>query len=31
MHRAYDGNAKAMGILCGVIQEDFSSGMVAYW
>jgi hypothetical protein len=23
MHRTYGGNAKAMGILCGSIQEDF--------
>lgn len=31
MHRAYGGNAKAMGILCGSIQEDFDGDMVAYW
>jgi hypothetical protein len=31
MHLTYDGNAKARGIICGVIQEDFSGGMVAYW
>ena len=31
MHQAYGGNAKAMGILCGVIQEDFDSNMAAYW
>lgn len=31
MHRAYGGNAKAMGILCGAIQEDFDGDMAAYW
>ncbi len=31
MHRTYAGNAKAMGILCGSIQEDFSGDMVLYW
>lgn len=31
MHRAYGGNAKAMGILCGVIREDFRGEMTAYW
>ncbi|MBW4490205.1 MAG: tetratricopeptide repeat protein [Trichocoleus desertorum ATA4-8-CV12] len=31
MHRAYGGNAKAMGILCGAIQEDFAHDMAAYW
>jgi tetratricopeptide (TPR) repeat protein len=31
MHRAYGGNAKAMGILCGAIWEDFDGDMVAYW
>jgi tetratricopeptide (TPR) repeat protein len=31
MHQAYGGNAKAMGILCGAIQEDFAGNMVAYW
>jgi tetratricopeptide (TPR) repeat protein len=31
MHRAYGGNAKAMGILCGSIQADFEGDMVAYW
>jgi tetratricopeptide (TPR) repeat protein len=31
MHRAYAGNAKAMGILCGAIQEDFDGDMADYW
>ncbi|MDZ8029506.1 tetratricopeptide repeat protein [Nostoc sp. DedSLP04] len=31
MHRTYGGNAKAMGILCGSIQEDFDGDMVLYW
>ncbi|MEH2096811.1 tetratricopeptide repeat protein [Nostoc sp.] len=31
MHRTYGGNAKAMGILCGSIQEDFDGDMTLYW
>jgi hypothetical protein len=31
MNKAYGGNAKAMGILCGAIQEDFDGDMVGYW
>ena len=31
MHRAYGGNAKAMGILCGAIWEDSEGDMAAYW
>lgn len=31
MHRTYNGNAKAMGILCGSIQEDFDGDMTLYW
>lgn len=31
LHKAYDGNAKAMEIIAGVIQEDFSGNMEAYW
>ena len=31
MHRTYSGNAKAMGILCGSILEDFDGDMVLYW
>ena len=31
MNKAYGGNAKAMGILWGAIQEDFDRDMVGYW
>ncbi len=31
MHRAYGGNAKAMGILCGAIKQDFEGDVCAYW
>jgi len=31
MHKAYGGNAKAMDILCGAINEDFDGSMTAYW
>ena len=31
MHQAYSGNAKAMGVLYGLIQEDFAGDIVAYW
>jgi tetratricopeptide (TPR) repeat protein len=31
MHRIYGGNAKAMGILCGVIKEDFAADFNLYW
>ena len=31
MHQTYGGNAKAMGILCGVIRQDFNGNMHAYW
>jgi tetratricopeptide (TPR) repeat protein len=31
MNKAYGGNAKAMGILWGAIQEDFEGDMVGYW
>ena len=31
MHNTYGGNAKAMGILCGAIREDFDGNMVTYW
>ena len=31
MHRTYGGNAKAMGILCGSIVEDFDGDMLLYW
>ena len=31
MHQTYGGNAKAMGILCGVIRQDFNGDIDAYW
>jgi tetratricopeptide (TPR) repeat protein len=31
IHKNYGGNAKAMGIICGVIKEDFESDIDAYW
>ena len=31
MHHAYGGNAKAMGILCGSILEDFDGDITTYW
>lgn len=31
MHHTYGGNAKAMGILCGLIQTDFDGDMTLYW
>ncbi|MEC4815781.1 MAG: NB-ARC domain-containing protein [Scytonema sp. PMC 1069.18] len=31
IHSAYGGNAKAMGILCGLIQQDFDGDMTTYW
>jgi tetratricopeptide (TPR) repeat protein len=31
MHHAYGGNAKAMGILAGVIQTEYDGDMTAYW
>ena len=31
IHQTYGGNAKAMGILCGVIRQDFNGDMDAYW
>ncbi|MEG4961518.1 MULTISPECIES: tetratricopeptide repeat protein [unclassified Microcoleus] len=31
MQNTYGGNAKAMGILCGAIREDFDGNMVSYW
>ncbi|MBW4576762.1 MAG: NB-ARC domain-containing protein [Aphanothece sp. CMT-3BRIN-NPC111] len=30
-HKTYGGNAKAMGIICGVIQADFAGDVKAYW
>ncbi|WP_009544996.1 tetratricopeptide repeat protein [Crocosphaera subtropica] len=31
IHWAYGGNAKAMRIICGLINEDFAGNMIAYW
>ncbi|MGH7998282.1 MAG: NB-ARC domain-containing protein, partial [Brasilonema sp.] len=31
IYKTYGGNAKAMGIICGVIQEDFENDINAYW
>ncbi|WP_404787857.1 tetratricopeptide repeat protein [Altericista sp. CCNU0014] len=31
MHRAYGGNAKAMGILAGAIQFEYDGDMASYW
>jgi tetratricopeptide (TPR) repeat protein len=31
IHYIYGGNAKAMGILCGVIKEDFAADLDVYW
>ncbi|MGK7949364.1 MAG: NB-ARC domain-containing protein [Xenococcaceae cyanobacterium] len=31
MHHTYGGNAKAMGILCGVIRQDFDGDINTYW
>lgn len=31
IHKIYGGNAKAMGIVCGLIQEDFAGDIDAYW
>ncbi|EDX87087.1 hypothetical protein S7335_4794 [Synechococcus sp. PCC 7335] len=31
MHRAYNGNAKAMEVLCEAVVEDFEGDLGAYW
>lgn len=31
LHKIYGGNAKAMGIICGAIAEDFEGDIDAYW
>jgi tetratricopeptide (TPR) repeat protein len=31
LHWTYGGNAKAMGVLCGAIWEDFGGDLTAYW
>ena len=31
LHHTYGGNAKAMGLLCGIIREDYGSDVHLYW
>jgi tetratricopeptide (TPR) repeat protein len=31
IHYAYGGNAKAMRLICGSIQEDYAGDLMAYW
>lgn len=31
IHLTYGGNAKAMGLLCGIIQEDYQKNIEQYW
>ncbi len=31
IHHTYGGNAKAMGIICGIIQEDYAGDVRQYW
>lgn len=31
IHQTYGGNAKAMGILCGIVQEDYDGDLTQYW
>ncbi|WP_036484485.1 AAA family ATPase [Myxosarcina sp. GI1] len=31
IHRTYGGNAKAMGIICGIVSEDYQKDLTAYW
>ena len=31
IHQTYGGNAKAMGILCGIIREDYAGNIQQYW
>jgi len=31
IHQTYGGNAKVMGILCGVLQEDYDGDLEQYW
>ncbi len=31
IHGIYGGNAKAMGIICGSVREDFNSNLAYYW
>jgi len=31
MHQTYGGNAKVMGILCGILHEDYAGDLEQYW
>jgi len=31
IQQIYGGNAKAMGMLCGIVREDYEGDLVAYW
>ena len=31
IHQTYGGNAKAMGILCGIVREDYERDLAQYW
>ncbi|NJK56251.1 MAG: NB-ARC domain-containing protein [Pleurocapsa sp. SU_5_0] len=31
IHQTYGGNAKAMGMLCGIVQEDYDGDLIQYW
>jgi tetratricopeptide (TPR) repeat protein len=31
IHQTYGGNAKAMGMLCGIVQEDYDNDLTQYW
>ena len=31
IHSIYGGNAKAMGIICGSVSEDFNNDLASYW
>ena len=31
IQHTYSGNAKAMGMLCGIVREDYESNLVDYW
>lgn len=31
IHQTYGGNAKVMGILCGIVQEDYDGDLEQYW
>ncbi|MEL6496758.1 MAG: NB-ARC domain-containing protein, partial [Cyanobacteria bacterium J06623_7] len=31
IHQTYGGNAKAMGLLCGIVREDYAGNLAQYW